>query len=168
MTNYITTIIYISIFCIILELILPDNKLKKYIGVLISLVIILTLVSPLIDFFNEDRIVEVISKSIDDIKLNVKSKDNLSYDFSDYKGRVVLSRVKEKLESEILNGCKQKFKADFEISKVDISLNADYEITSINIYVKKVNEINSAYRIINFLEEEYNIKDFLIQVIEED
>jgi len=35
MSEYISTIIYICVFCIILELILPENKLKKYIGVLV-------------------------------------------------------------------------------------------------------------------------------------
>ena len=32
MKEYASTIIYICIFAIILELILPDNKLKKYVG----------------------------------------------------------------------------------------------------------------------------------------
>ena len=168
MSNYITTIIYICIFCIILELILPDNKFKKYIGVLISLVIILTLVSPLIDFLNEDKIVNVISNSIEDIKLNMTSSNNLSYDFSNYKDRIVLSSVKEKLENEIYTACKEKFLNDIDITKVEISLNDNYEINEVNIYAKRVNGIFSAYKIINFVEEKYNIKDFLIQVIEED
>ena len=168
MSNYISTIIYISIFCIILELILPHNKLKKYIGVLISLVVILTLVSPLIDFFDEEKIVNVLSKSIEDIKLNVGSTNNLSYDFEDYKERAVLSNVKEKLEAEILNTCKEKFENDFQVSRVDISLDENYEITGVTVYVKKVEEIFSAYRIINFLEEKYNIKDYLIEIVEEE
>ena len=39
MTQYVSTIIYICVFSIILELILPNNKLKKYVSVLVSLVI---------------------------------------------------------------------------------------------------------------------------------
>ena len=42
MKEYISTILYVSIFSIILELILPDNKIKKYINSLIGLLIVIS------------------------------------------------------------------------------------------------------------------------------
>lgn len=167
MTSYITLIMYICIFSIILELILPDNKLKKYIGVLISLAIIMALASPLIDFLSEDKITETLSKGIETIKLNTSYNSN-EYNISDYKDKVMFRSVKDKLENEILNSCKIKFNNKYEINKINIYLNDNYQVESVKVYVKDVDNVISAHEIINFLQDEFEINDFLIEIIEED
>ena len=166
MKEYISTIIYVSIFSIIIELILPNNKLKKYIGVLISLVIILILISPLIDVFNNEEIIKTISNTVQDIKLNVTGNVK-SYDFSDYKDRIIFNSVKTKLEKEVLSGCQNEFKDKISVKDVKIGLNNNYEITEVDIYIEKVSDVFSAYEIISFIEAKYNIKDYLINILEE-
>ncbi len=164
MSNYISTIIYICVFCIILELILPENKLKKYIGVLVSLVIILTLVSPLVNLFESEQVIATISEAVDSIKSKIEIKQ---YDFSNLKGRIIFSSTKENIEREIINSCTEKFSIKYEIRKVKINLTEDYIIQDIDIYVKKLPEVSMAGEIIDYVSKKYNISAELINVIRE-
>lgn len=164
MSEYISTIIYICIFSIILELILPENKLKKYIGVLVSLLVILTLISPIINVLKEQNVIQVISSAIGNIQSKVEIKESK---FNNLKNKFILSSVKKDLEQEIHTKCKGKLDAKFGISKVKIALNEKYKLQSIDIYVKKLEEIASAKEIIEFVACEYEIEETIINVIRE-
>ena len=165
MQEYVSTIIYICIFCIILELILPENKLKKYVGVLISLVIILTLISPIINILDENSVIQAISSSIESIQTNVSSN---KYNFSNIENKLIFSSVKKDLEQEILNKCKEKFGTRFNVQSVVILLKENYELEDINIYIENLPEIAMAGNIIDFVSNEYEINASLINVIGEE
>lgn len=164
MSEYVSTIIYICVFCIILELILPENKLKKYIGVLVSLVIILTLISPVLNLFESDSVVATISNAIDNVKSKIEVKE---YDFSNIKNRIILSSTKENIEEDIALKCKEKFGLKYNISKVRITLTDTYLIRDIDIYVKNLPEVAMAGEIIDYIASSYNIQVSLINVIKE-
>ena len=163
MTEYISTIIYICVFCVILELILPENKLKKYIGVLVSLVIILTLISPVLNLFESESVVATISSAVDSIKSKIEVKQ---YDFSNAKNRIILSSAKKNMENEIASNCKEKF-VKYNVSKVRISLTEDYLIEDVDVYIKKLPEVRMAGEIIDYVSGTYNIQADLINVIKE-
>lgn len=165
MTEYVSTIIYICIFSIILELILPDNKLKKYVSVLVSLVIILTLLSPIVNLIKSDNVLETISNAIDSIQSKVEIKE---YDFNNLGNRLIFSSVKEDLEDEIYTKCKDKFESKFGINKVKISLTKEYTLEDIDIYVDRLGEIALAGEIIDFVANEYSIEASVINVIREE
>lgn len=165
MLEYISTIIYICVFAIILQLILPENKLKKYVGVLVSLVIILTLISPVIDIFKNDNVIATISASIDEIQSKVNIKE---YNFKDLQNRVVFSSTKEKIEEEIYINCKEKFDLKYGINKVKITLNKEYIIEDIDVYVKKMPEVALASEIIDYIVMEYCIDAGVINIIREE
>ena len=79
MKEYISTIIYVAIFSIILELILPNSKLKKYITSLIGLLVVITVSTPVINFLKNEDVILAISTAIDEITI---SKENFQeYDF---------------------------------------------------------------------------------------
>lgn len=164
MSEYISTIIYICVFCIILELILPENKLKKYIGVLVSMVIILTLISPVLNLFESENVIATISGAIEGVKSKVEVKE---YNFIDVKNRIILSSTRENIEEEIASKCKEKFDAKYGISKVRITLTDDYLIDDIDIYVKNLPEVREAGEIIDYISGMYNIQAELINVIKE-
>ena len=163
MGEYISTIIYICVFCIILELILPENKLKKYIGVLASLVIILTLISPALNLLESESVVATISNAVDSIKSKIEVKE---YDFSNVKNKIILSSTKQNIEDEIVSKCNEKF-INYNISKVRITLMEDYSIDDIDIYVKNLPEVSVAGEIIDYVSGIYNIQADLINVIRE-
>ena len=163
MSEYISTIIYMCVFCIILELILPENKLKKYIGVLVSLVIILTLISPVLNLFESEDVVATISNAVDSIKSKIEVKE---YDFRNVKNKIILSSTRENMEEEITAKCKEKF-PNYNVSKVRITLTEGYLIDDIDIYVKNLPEVRAAGEIIDYVAGTYNIQADLINVIKE-
>lgn len=165
MTEYISTIIYICIFSVILELILPNNKLRKYIGVLVSLLVILTLVSPIINVLKNEQVTQVISSTIENIQSKVEIKE---YEFNNIENRIIFSSVKNDLESEIYTKCKEKLDTKFQISKVKISLNEEYKIEDIDVYVKELEEVIMAAEIIDFVANEFKINPSIINVIKEE
>ena len=164
MSEYISTIIYICVFCIILELILPENKLKKYVKVLVSLVIILTLISPILNLFENEHVIATISNAIENIQSKVDLKE---YDFSNVQNRIILSSTKESIEQEILSKCKEKFGEKYSINKVKITLDNDFRISDIDIYVEHLEQVAFAGEIIDFIAGSYNIQADLINVIKE-
>lgn len=165
MQQYASTIIYICIFTIILELILPDNKLKNYVGVLVSLVIILTLLSPIVNLIKKDEVVAVISDAIESIQSKVETKE---YDFSNLQNRLVFSSVKEEIENDIYLKCKEKFESKFGINKVKIILNEEYVVEDIDIYIDNLPEVAMAAEIIDYVAYKYSIEASVINIIKEE
>ena len=165
MQQYISTIVYICIFSVILQLILPDNKLKKYVGVLVSLIVILTLISPVIDVLNNDAVVETISSTLDNIQSNIEIKERNTINLD---SKIIFSSTKKKIENEIYTKCKEKFDSKFGIAKVKISLNAEYVVEYIDVYVNKLPEVAMAGEIIDYIATEYEIQADLINVIKEE
>lgn len=162
MKNYISTIIYICIFSIILELILPESKLRKYIATVIGLLIIITLVTPVFNFLKNDNVVEVISSTLNKVASNNVDKKN-KYDFSNLQNKMILNRTKENIEEDILKSCTQKF--DGKVKKVSIKLNDKYNIESIKVYVSDMEEIYLASQIMEYITDEYNVQNEYIEVI---
>lgn len=165
MSEYISTIIYICVFSVILELILPENKLRKYVGVLVALLVILTLISPIVNLIENDEVTEVISSAIDNIQSKVKVKE---HNVANLQNRLIFSSVKEDLEDEIYAKCKKELDVKFGIKKVKISLNEEYKMEDIDVYVNKLDEIASAAEIIDFVSQEYEIDSSIINVIREE
>ena len=166
MKEYISTIIYICIFSIILELILPDNKMKKYIATLVSLLVILTIISPVFNFLKNEDIKAVISNSIEEISsnTNISMSTNNSYDFASYKDKMVTNSTKEKIEKEILSNLKSNFQK-LDITKVTITLDEKYNFEMIDVYLTNLNGVDVASDIICHIVDTYNVKDEIINVI---
>lgn len=166
MKEYISTIIYICIFSIILELILPDNKMKKYIATLVSLLVILTIISPVFNFLKNEDIKAVISNSIEEISsnTNINMSTNNSYDFASYKDKMVTNSTKGKIEKEILSNLKSNFQK-LDITKVTITLDEKYNLQMIDVYLTNLNGVDVASDIICHITKTYNVKDEIINVI---
>lgn len=162
MKSYISTIIYICVFSIILELILPNSKLKKYIATLIGLLIIITLITPVFDFLKNNNITEVISNTLNKVADN-NLEQKYKYDFSNLQNKMILNRTKESIEEDILKSCIQKF--DKKIKKVNIKLNDKYNIESIKVYVENIEEIYLANQIMEYITDKYNVQNEYIEVI---
>ena len=164
MEQYISTIIYICIFCIILELILPENKLKKYVNVLAGLIIIITLISPIIDVLKNETVVSTISNKLKEIQNNIEVEE---YNFSNLQNRLIFSSVKEDLEDDIYKKSKEEFKLICTINKVKINLNMEYKTETVDVYVEGNIEVNDATKIIDWIAKEYQIDEKIVNVIKE-
>lgn len=164
MKEYISTIIYVCIFSVILEIILPNTKLKKYIATLVSVIVLVVIISPVIDIVKNENVTEVISKTIENVSKSTKPYKDSSYDFSNYNDRVIFTSVKEELEEEIYNSVKGEFSNELKINSVDIKLNTKFEIDKIIVYVKNIYLLGNANSVITYLENKYNIPNNKIEV----
>jgi len=162
MKEYISTIIYISIFSIILELILPNNKLKKYITGLIGLLVVIVISTPIINFLKNEDVILALSNAIDEI--NISSDEFKSYDFSKERDRIVSSSVKEMLEQEIKEACNNDLE-EYKISKVRINLDDEYKVEEINITASNITDVEDARKIINYITNTYNVKEQVINIL---
>ena len=102
--EYVTSILYIAIFAIILELFLPNTKLKKYVSSFISLLIIFVIASPIFTVLKKDGVERALDNAIFAISGNTgisskSSKDDIN--FKEYLNTTIVSRVKTNLEEEL-------------------------------------------------------------------
>ena len=109
-------------------------------------------------------VIATLSNAIENIQSKVDVKE---YDFSNVQNRIILSSTKESIEQEILSKCKEKFGEKYSINKVKITLDNDFRIDDIDIYVKKLEQVASAGEIIDYIAGSYNIQADIINVIKE-
>ena len=161
MKEYITTLIYVSVFSILLELIIPETKLKKYISTIISLVILILVVTPIVNVVKAENILEVLAGKVDEINFNITNSSK-EYDVNLYNNESISSSVKKRIEEDIHINCN---KQEFNVVMVDVSLTDEYLITDVNIYVKDISNVDDARDIIRYVTDKYNLKKNYINII---
>ena len=121
MQSYIQSIIYISIFVVIVELILPNSNLKRFVTVIVSLIVIMTIISPIYNFANEDTM-QNLNNVINAISNPSNFQDKIEstdIDISKYSSKTILSTVKANLEKSILKALKSDLKASVSLDDVN-------------------------------------------------
>ncbi|HHT51303.1 MAG TPA: stage III sporulation protein AF [Eubacteriaceae bacterium] len=105
LSYWVKNIIYIIFFIVFLEILLPNNSMRKYVKVVGGLLVMVVILSPLTKFINKEiNLSDVIAKNIIDIEqVDLKSKNTLLQEKQDYlttkiyKERVI-SNIKERVE----------------------------------------------------------------------
>lgn len=165
--NYVTSILYIAIFAIILELFLPNTKLKKYVSAFISLLIIFTIVSPIFDILKSDKIESVLDNALLAISNNSNTinKDKQGdLNFSEYMNTAIVSRVKANLEDELFTKFSKNLKDVTTVQKVDVQLDENYIIEEVVVYVSD-GSISMAKLVLDRIISEYDIPSNMLKVI---
>ncbi|MBR6689329.1 MAG: stage III sporulation protein AF [Clostridia bacterium] len=161
MKEYIISLIYVAVFSIILEVVLPDTKLKKYISTMIGLLVIIVTISPIIDLLNNEDVLTNISRTYANMNLNIETL-SLNYDENMYGNEHIKYDVKRKIELDILNECNT---TGILANRVNIVLTDEYLIKEVNIYVSDVNTVEDANKIIRKITDKYELKRSYINVI---
>ena len=167
--EYIIKILYISIFGILLELIIPNNKLKKHIISLLSLMAVITMLSPLINILKNDNINKTITDTIDTLSnnLSIEEKNEYKYDFSKYINSVITKTTKEKLEHEMIENIQKSYPD--EIKNIQVMLSKEYIIEKIEIDIYRLESVNKSKHISEIIEKiskDYNIPKSIIVIVE--
>lgn len=169
MQSYIQSIIYISIFVVIVELILPNSNLKRFVTVIVSLIVIMTIISPIYNFANEDTM-QNLNNVINAISNPSNFQDKIEstdIDISKYSSKTILSRVKVNLEKSILKALKSDLKDNVSVDDVNIILDNKSQIKEIKIYISNIKEDN-VQNITNILDDilsKYNVPKDLLTII---
>ena len=142
---------------------MPNNKLKKYVGVLVSLIVLITLFKPVINLMNSNNVITTISNVLDGIRDTANIKYN-TYDYSNLKDRTIFGSVKENIEKELLTSCKEKFDS-LNITKVEVELDDSYKLNKVKVKAKNLEYVANASEVIEYLEKEFGLEGTLIEVV---
>jgi len=169
LNSWLQGIVVAVIIATILELILPKGNTKKYIKVVLGVYIVFNIIAPIVDSFTDSNLelsslinVEKYTKDIETYNESSNNKDiNKSND--------------ESIMQIYINNLKNDIKAKLEakgylIKDIQVKINnsEDYNIESINIYLKekqkvdnnsRINEINKVEVKINYNEENTEKKE---------
>lgn len=171
--EYINIIIYISIAIVIIEMITPETKLKKYVITLTSLLIIILIASPIVDIF-KNRSFNEISQNIIDTLSTKYEETKISYDsenISKYENKKINNKVKQSLEEDLKTYIMNKYK-NINVKNVNCKLNDDYMILEIEININSTNNMENRLmfisNLINDLKTEYKISENIFKISVED
>ena len=151
-SNYVEAIVILIIAITIIELILPNNKNKKYVMFVSSIVIMLSVINPIIKLLNSEL---DISKEVVEIQNEIKEYENSSYTNYNLKDNIYNTYV-EKLEKNMIERLEDmgykiletKINVDDETyNPISIEMNVKYSDGYIQPIVIDVFENNSTNEI---------------------
>ncbi len=165
--NWINILLGLGIFVTILQLVMPKNKLNKYIYSLIGVITIITIVSPMIDILKNGN----MNDSLKEVISNIDTNDIKDFDSEKYLN-VNQDAVKESFVSSLKMDIKNKLmQNNIQIVKSEVFVDSDYNIEKIEINIRKINEenskISSVTQVVKYINEQYDVDFSKIVVIEE-
>jgi stage III sporulation protein AF len=141
-SEYIKSIAICIIFAAFIQMLLPNNNFRKYVDLVLGLIIILVVLNPIIHIFNKNNDVDFKVFSMDSAIKNaslVNQKD--IYEASQKK--IILETYKQQLNEQIENLIAQNVKLSIE--NITIEMDEDYEsksfasIKKVSVYGDTVN-----------------------------
>ena len=119
--NWVTNIVMLIIFIAMLEIILPNNNMKRYINMIIGLLIIIVIINPFISLLTKDISIErEVFKNI--LKSNEIRSENKE-DLKETQDNQVIEIYKASLEEELYKIISTKIK--YEIINIEINIVED-------------------------------------------
>ena len=130
------------------QVILPDNSLKKYCNCVLGLIVFVVMITPIVNFFNKDI---AIDKLIEQSTFEVFS-DESQVNYEGYRNNnmnTTLKVFKEKLENQCAQDLSEEFKGEEFNVNVDVTYdeaNQNFIINSMEVgvndgSVKRVEEV---------------------------
>ena len=137
LNNFIITLVATMIFMTAIEIIAPDNSMKKYIKFVLGLILISVMINPIIKFFTggEQEVINRIKRYEDMLNLGVTNEGE---------SKDVIEKQKEAFKSNLNSNCDNLLKENFSDKdfKSDIKCNINlsdmtYSIDSLEVGVRE-------------------------------
>ena len=137
LNNFIITLVATMIFMTSIEIIAPDNSMKKYIKFVFGLILISVMINPIIKFFTggEQEVINRIKRYEDMLNLGVTNEGE---------SKEVIEKQKEAFKSNLNSNCDNLLKEKFSDKnfKSDIKCNINlsdmtYSIDSLEVGVRE-------------------------------
>ena len=137
LNNFIITLVATMIFMTSIEIISPDNSMKKYIKFVLGLILISVMINPIIKFFTggEQEVINRIKRYEDMLNLGVTNEGE---------SKEVIEKQKEAFKSNLNSNCDNLLKEKFSDKnfKSDIKCNINlsdmtYSIDSLEVGVRE-------------------------------
>lgn len=133
--NFVITLVATMIFMTAIDIISPDNSMKKYIKFVLGLILISVMINPIVKFFTggEQELVSAI-----------KSYENMFYESTSIENKTNISESKiESFKNNLNNNCDKLLKEEFSGRefksnvKCEIDLeNMEYKVDGVEVGVK--------------------------------
>ncbi len=143
--SWITNIVVVIFFIAFIEILLPTSNMKKYINMILGLLIIIVIINPIIKLMSSDininREVFYNLQSYNTFEMERESK------YVESQNQQITEVYKKKLENEISEFVKTDI--DYDVLDVKISINENIkakdfgEITGIEVYLGTKNNNNN-------------------------
>lgn len=137
--KWIVSICIAIFFTTAVQMILPDNSIKKYCNFVLGLIVFAVMITPVIEFLNSDiNVSNLIEESVSSVFNGEKMDEN----YDEYRQANVEATIKT-FKKNIENQCEEDLKKNFK----DKSYKADFQVT----YDEKNNNftINSVEIVVN-------------------
>ena len=137
LNNFIITLVATMIFMTSIEIIAPDNSMKKYIKFVLGLILISVMINPIIKFFTggEQEVINRIKRYEDMLNLGVTNEGE---------SKEAIEKQKEAFKSNLNSNCDNLLKEKFSDKnfKSDIKCNINlsdmtYSIDSLEVGVRE-------------------------------
>lgn len=137
LNNFIITLVATMIFMTAIEIIAPDNSMKKYIKFVLGLILISVMINPIIKFFTggEQEVINRIKRYEDMLNLGVTNEGE---------SKEVIEKQKEAFKSNLNSNCDNLLKEKFSDKnfKSDIKCNINlsdmtYSIDSLEVGIRE-------------------------------
>lgn len=139
--RWIVTICVAVFFATAVQMILPDNSLKKYCNFVLGLIVFVVMITPLVNFFNKDI---TIDKLIEQTTMEVFSETNNSEtNYQEYRNSNMSTTVKvfkENLEQQCSKDLAKEFNGDEFNVKVDAAYDEETQTFTINFIEIGIND----------------------------
>lgn len=116
--NWVVNIVVVIFFIAFIEIMLPSNNMKRYINIVLGLLIIIVLINPIIKLLSSDINIER------EVLLNIKNYNTFRVDsdskYVESQNKQIAELYKSKLETEIVELVKTEEK--YDVLKVIVSI----------------------------------------------
>lgn len=156
--NWLEGIVIAVVVSVIIEMIIPEGKNKKYIKTIIGVYIMFVIVSPIVSNIGNLNAEELLKATSEEYAMEIET-----INFNKEMQLAYEGKLKENIEAELNNiGYSiEEFSADYEVTENEFG-----NINNLNIHVKKVND-NSVKIVkevkINLNQENTNQKNSITQ-----
>lgn len=135
--SWVSSMLCIGIFVTFITLIIPKNKMRKYIYSLIGVVTIFTLVSPVIKFVNTGAMDEAVNEVLDNVSV---FSSNDEYNLEKYK-----EKSDDLVQKDFVNSLKKDVTSKLSLQNVvvkdvEVFLAKNYDIEKIEVRIKKLTD----------------------------
>ncbi|WP_368487833.1 stage III sporulation protein AF [Clostridium sp. BJN0013] len=125
-------------FITAIEMLLPDNSMKKYCKFVLGLILITVFINPLIKIFNKDfDMNSYTAKAIESFERDINSEKSVK-DFNEYKEKSEADTI-EAFENNLQLSCEKILKEKYPDGNYGVTVEAAYDEENNTVYIKNVN-----------------------------
>jgi stage III sporulation protein AF len=129
--NFVVTLVTTLIFMTAIEILGPDNSMKKYVKFVLGLILIAVLLSPIINFFSKGE--GVVTKAIDKYEKEI-TNSSIKEKNTQEKDKVREESFKDNFNKNCVSGLNSKFE-DYDFTS---EIECDVDFTDMTFKVNKL------------------------------